>query len=102
MRRRKQHYINGAVSHRRTETDYMSVLLDAVPVEVAPFFSDTTETQTGHCRNCRDCRSRRQLRTSLHACRSSRSRTRERRAQSPTTVHSMGLPPSMWGLGGKT
>ena len=33
MRRRKQHYINGAVSHRRTETDYMSVLLDAVPVE---------------------------------------------------------------------
>ena len=64
----------------------MSVLLDAVPVEVAPFFSDTTETQAGHCR------SRRQLRTSLHACRSSRSRTRERRAQSPTTVDSMGLP----------
>ena len=33
MRRKKQHYINGALGHRRTETDYMNVLLDAVPVD---------------------------------------------------------------------
>ena len=33
MRRKKQQYIHGAVGHRRTETDYMNVLLDAVSVE---------------------------------------------------------------------
>lgn len=33
MRRKKQHYINGALGHRRTETDCMNILLDAVPVE---------------------------------------------------------------------
>ena len=33
MRRNKQHYINGALGHRRTETDYMNALLDAVTVE---------------------------------------------------------------------
>ena len=33
MARKKQHYINGTLGHRRTEADYMNVLLDAVPVE---------------------------------------------------------------------
>jgi hypothetical protein len=33
MARKKQSYIKGTFSHRRTETDYMSVLLDAVPLE---------------------------------------------------------------------
>lgn len=33
MRRKKQHYINGALGHCCTETDYMNTLLDAVPVE---------------------------------------------------------------------
>jgi hypothetical protein len=33
MARKKQSYIKGTFSHRRTETDYLSVLLDAVPME---------------------------------------------------------------------
>jgi hypothetical protein len=33
MARKKQSYIKGTFSHRRTETDYMGVLLDAVPLE---------------------------------------------------------------------
>ena len=33
MRRKKQQYITGALGHRRTETDYLNALLDAVPVE---------------------------------------------------------------------
>ena len=33
MRRRTQHYINGTLGHRRTETNYMNALLDAVPIE---------------------------------------------------------------------
>lgn len=33
MGRRKQNYIQGTFTHRRTEADYMGVLLDAVPLE---------------------------------------------------------------------
>jgi hypothetical protein len=33
MARKKQSYIKGPFTHRRTEADYMSVLLDAVPLE---------------------------------------------------------------------
>lgn len=33
MARKKQTYIKGPFTHRRTETDYMSVLLDAVPLD---------------------------------------------------------------------
>jgi hypothetical protein len=33
MGRKKQNYIKGTFTHRRTETDYMSALLDAVPLE---------------------------------------------------------------------
>jgi hypothetical protein len=33
MARKKQSYIKGTFTHRRTEADYMSVLLDAVPLE---------------------------------------------------------------------
>ena len=33
MTRKKQSYIKGTFTHRRTEADYMGVLLDAVPLE---------------------------------------------------------------------
>jgi hypothetical protein len=33
MGRKKQSYIKGPFTHRRTEADYMGVLLDAVPLE---------------------------------------------------------------------
>lgn len=33
MRRKKPNYIKGTFTHRRTESDYMSVLLDAVTLE---------------------------------------------------------------------
>lgn len=33
MARKKQSYINGPFTHRRTEADYMGVLLDAVPLQ---------------------------------------------------------------------
>ena len=33
MGRRKQNYIQGTFTHRRTEADYMGVMLDAVPLE---------------------------------------------------------------------
>ena len=33
MARKKQSYIKGTFTHRRTEADYMSALLDAVPLE---------------------------------------------------------------------
>ena len=33
MARKKQSYIKGTFTHRRTEADYMGVLLDAVPLE---------------------------------------------------------------------
>ncbi|MGH8322476.1 MAG: hypothetical protein ACRETD_01540 [Steroidobacteraceae bacterium] len=33
MVRKKQSYIKGTFTHRRTEVDYMGVLLDAVPLE---------------------------------------------------------------------
>jgi hypothetical protein len=33
MARKKQSYIKGTFAHRRTEADYMGVLLDAVPLE---------------------------------------------------------------------
>ena len=33
MARKKQTYVKGPFTHRRTETDYMSVLLDAVPLK---------------------------------------------------------------------
>jgi hypothetical protein len=33
MARKKQGYIKGPFTHRRTEADYMSVVLDAVPLE---------------------------------------------------------------------
>ena len=33
MARKKQTYVKGAFTHRRTEGDYMGVLLDAVPLE---------------------------------------------------------------------
>ena len=33
MVRKKQSYIKGTFTHRRTEADYMGVLLDAVPLE---------------------------------------------------------------------
>jgi hypothetical protein len=33
MAGKRQSYIKGAFTHRRTETDYMSVLLDAVSLE---------------------------------------------------------------------
>ncbi|MGA7384682.1 MAG: hypothetical protein WBW81_08355 [Methylocella sp.] len=33
MARKKQSYIKGTFTHRRTEGDYMGVLLDAVPLE---------------------------------------------------------------------
>jgi hypothetical protein len=33
MARRKQSYIKGTFTHRRTEADYMGVLLDAVPLQ---------------------------------------------------------------------
>ncbi len=33
MARKKRSYIKGPFTHRRTEADYMSVLLDAVPLE---------------------------------------------------------------------
>jgi hypothetical protein len=33
MARKKQSFIKGQFTHRRTETDYMGVLLDAVPME---------------------------------------------------------------------
>ena len=33
MARKKQRYIKGPFTHRRTEADYMGVLLDAVPLE---------------------------------------------------------------------
>ena len=33
MARKKQGYIKGTFTHRRTEADYMGVLLDAVPLE---------------------------------------------------------------------
>ena len=33
MARKKQTYIKGTFTHRRTESDYMGVLLDAVPLE---------------------------------------------------------------------
>ena len=33
MARKKQSYIKGTFNHRRTEADYMSALLDAVPLE---------------------------------------------------------------------
>jgi hypothetical protein len=33
MARKKQSYIKGTFTHRRTESDYMGVLLDAVPLE---------------------------------------------------------------------
>ena len=33
MARKKQSYIKGPFTHRRTEADYMGVLLDAVPLE---------------------------------------------------------------------
>ncbi len=33
MARKKQSYIRGPFTHRRTEADYMSVLLDAVPLQ---------------------------------------------------------------------
>lgn len=33
MARRKQNYIKGTFSHRRTEADYMAALLDAVPLD---------------------------------------------------------------------
>jgi hypothetical protein len=33
MARKKQNYIKGTFSHRRTEADYMAALLDAVPLE---------------------------------------------------------------------
>lgn len=33
MGRKKQSYIKGTFTHRRTEADYMGVLLDAVPLE---------------------------------------------------------------------
>jgi hypothetical protein len=33
MGRKKQNYIKGRFTHRRTEADYMGVLLDAVPLE---------------------------------------------------------------------
>jgi hypothetical protein len=33
MGRKKQSFIKGAFSHRRTESDYMATLLDAVPLE---------------------------------------------------------------------
>jgi hypothetical protein len=33
MRRKKQSYIKGTFTHRRTEADYMGVLLNAVPLE---------------------------------------------------------------------
>ena len=33
MARKKQNYIKGPFTHRRTEADYMGVLLDAVPLE---------------------------------------------------------------------
>ena len=34
MAGKKQSYIKGTFTHRRTEADYMGVLLDAVPLEV--------------------------------------------------------------------
>jgi hypothetical protein len=33
MARRKQKLINGTFTHRRTEADYMGVLLDTVPID---------------------------------------------------------------------
>lgn len=33
MARKKQNYINGSFTHRRTEADYMGALLEAVPLE---------------------------------------------------------------------
>jgi len=33
MARKKQSYIKGTFTHRRTEADYMAALLDAVPLE---------------------------------------------------------------------
>jgi hypothetical protein len=33
MARKKQSYIKGTFTHRRTEADYMGALLDAVPLE---------------------------------------------------------------------
>jgi hypothetical protein len=33
MARKKQSYIKGSFTHRRTEADYMGVLLDAVPLD---------------------------------------------------------------------
>jgi len=33
MARKKQNYIKGTFSHRRTEADYMAALLDAVPLD---------------------------------------------------------------------
>lgn len=33
MARKKQSYIKGTFTHRRTETDYMAALLDAVPLD---------------------------------------------------------------------
>lgn len=33
MARRKQNYIKGTFTHRRTEADYMAALLDAVPLD---------------------------------------------------------------------
>jgi hypothetical protein len=33
MARKRQSYIKGPFTHRRTEADYMGVLLDAVPME---------------------------------------------------------------------
>jgi hypothetical protein len=33
MARKKQSYIKGTFTHRRTEADYMGVLLEAVPLE---------------------------------------------------------------------
>ena len=33
MARKKQTYIKGTFTHRRTEANYMGVLLDAVPLE---------------------------------------------------------------------
>jgi hypothetical protein len=34
MTRKKQSYIKGTFTHRRTEADYMGALLDAVPLEI--------------------------------------------------------------------
>ena len=33
MARKKQNYLKGTITHRRTEADYMAALLDAVPLE---------------------------------------------------------------------